>query len=963
MRTILALFLVIISSSNTFSQSPSWIKFHSTIPSRCHHGKQTKDKGFVLTGYTDAYKGLIVKTDIFGDKQWERSYYGGNFRAEFRAIIETQDGGFVAVGTLDTSSTTNTSSLYILKTDRVGNTLWEKKFGALASGSSFWDVIETSDGGIATVGASGFFPNINLDIVLTKLDSLGNTLWTNQIDSGGIEGATSLQETLDGGLIVIGDKAYTGPLLIKTNALGNVIWSTYITSPANYQVGLNSIRQLADSSYIVGGIHKIPVSSIHKKAVYLAKLSKNGQVIWENNIVGNNIDYDVFSMELAKDGGMLVAGSRYTANFDADGFLIKTDSVGNLLWRKIYNISDHSYISQIEELNNGKFALYGSVVHPGYSGNSQVFLANADESGCIFSNQLVGNIYHDRNLDCIPDSSDTPLTEVSVKIQGAGRTVYTRTDTSGNFEAHLDTGLYTLEVLPPNNSPYWITCLPNNTFHLDTLSNSDTTALAYQATIDCPFMSVDISAPFIRRGVAGSRYSVQYCNLGTTEAPNTIIEVELDPYLILTYSSIPITSQQGNFYTFNVGTVNLNDCRSFTLNILADTSAILGQTHCTNVRIFPDTLCISNSWNGPVLEVDVDCQNDTVFFEITNTGTGMLNSQQYAIYQDSTLMFIDSMQLGVNQSIIIPQYASLGYTYTIRVLQTNGFPSILGDSIVTIAVEGCTRLSSGLFSTGFLTQFTLGSTSPFSGSDCQSNIGSYDPNDKSAQPKGYDETYRYISKNTKIDYKVRFQNTGTDTAFNIVILDTLSNHLNVASIHVSSASHPYTWNIENGNILKVSFNNIMLPDSNVNEFLSHGFFKYRISQKANNPIGTILYNSASIYFDNNLPIKTNETWHTIGEDFIHVNLALSVDKVYSSDLKVTAYPNPFQEEVSIQVLGLEKSNFKILLYDNLGHLVKSKNFKNTPITINRKKLNSGIYFYRLETGDELISTGKLIVRD
>lgn len=961
MRTLLAFFLIVISSSNTFSQSPSWIKFHSAIPSRCHDGQQTKDKGFVLTGYTDFYKGLIVKTDMFGEKQWERNYYGGNFRAEFRAIIETQDGGFVAVGTLDTSSTSNTSSLYVLKTDQVGNVLWEKKFGALASGSSFWDVIETSDGGIATVGGS--YLSSNLDIVLTKLDSLGNTLWTNQIDSGGLEGATSLQETLDGGLIVLGDKAGTGPLLIKTNAIGNVIWSTYITSPANYQVGLNSIRQLADSSYIVGGIHKIPVSSIHKKAVYLARLSKSGQVIWENNIIGNNIDYDVFSMELAKDGGILVAGSRYTANFDADGFLIKTDSIGNLLWRKIYNISNHSYISQVEELDNGKFILYGWVVHPGYSGNSQTFVASADQSGCIFSNQLVGNIYHDRNSDCLADSLDTPLTSTSVEIKGGGRTVYTRTDNLGNFDFHLDTGAYTLEVLPPNNSPYWTTCPLISTIHLDTLSNSDTIALAFQATVDCPFMSVDISAPFIRRGVAGSRYHVQYCNYGTVDAQNTIIEVELDPYLILTSSSIPIISQQGNLYSFNVGTVNYNNCGSFTIDFLADTSAILGQTHCTNVHIFPDTFCVNNLWNGPYLEVDVNCQNDTVFFEISNTGTAMLSAQQYAIYQDSTLIFIDSIQLGASQSIIIPQHASLGYTYTIRVLQTNGFPSILGDSIVTIAVEGCTRLSSGLFNTGFLTQFALGSTSPYNGSDCQPNIGSYDPNDKSAQPKGYDETYHYVLNNTKIDYKVRFQNTGTDTAFNIVVLDTISSYFDVSSIVMRTASHPYSWSIEDGNILKVSFNNIMLPDSNVNEFLSHGFFKYRISQRANNPIGSVLFNSASIYFDNNLPIKTNETWHTVGENFIHVDLALSVDKVYNSDIKIKTYPNPFQKELTIEVSGSKSSNFKLFIYDNLGHLVLSKKFKNTPILISRGNLNSGIYFYRLETDNELISTGKLIVRD
>ena len=60
----------------------------------------------------------------------------------------------------------------------------------------------------------------------------------------------------------------------------------------------------------------------------------------------------------------------------------------------------------------------------------------------------------------------------------------------------------------------------------------------------------------------------------------------------------------------------------------------------------------------------------------------------------------------------------------------------------------------------------------------------------------------------------------------------------------------------------------MLPDSNVNEPASHGFIKFRIQQKASNPTGARIENTAAIYFDYNAPVLTNTTWHTIGNDFI-----------------------------------------------------------------------------------------------
>ncbi|MEM9824801.1 MAG: T9SS type A sorting domain-containing protein, partial [Bacteroidota bacterium] len=111
------------------------------------------------------------------------------------------------------------------------------------------------------------------------------------------------------------------------------------------------------------------------------------------------------------------------------------------------------------------------------------------------------------------------------------------------------------------------------------------------------------------------------------------------------------------------------------------------------------------------------------------------------------------------------------------------------------------------------------------------------------------------------------QNTGTDTAFNVVIRDAISEYLNPNSIRPGASSHPYTWGIAEDDVLFFNFENIMLPDSNINEPASHGFVKFKIKQELDNLPGTLIENSAGIYFDFNAPVITNTSVHQIEERF------------------------------------------------------------------------------------------------
>lgn len=89
------------------------------------------------------------------------------------------------------------------------------------------------------------------------------------------------------------------------------------------------------------------------------------------------------------------------------------------------------------------------------------------------------------------------------------------------------------------------------------------------------------------------------------------------------------------------------------------------------------------------------------------------------------------------------------------------------------------------------------------------------------------------------------------------------------------SSHNYRFERSDSNVVRFVFDSIYLVDSVHNEPLSHGFVQFSIQQKLNNPIGTKIYNNASIYFDRNEAIVTNTTFHTIGRDFIQMQLISS----------------------------------------------------------------------------------------
>ncbi|MFK7969937.1 MAG: PKD domain-containing protein [Bacteroidia bacterium] len=146
---------------------------------------------------------------------------------------------------------------------------------------------------------------------------------------------------------------------------------------------------------------------------------------------------------------------------------------------------------------------------------------------------------------------------------------------------------------------------------------------------------------------------------------------------------------------------------------------------------------------------------------------------------------------------------------------------------------------------------------------------SYDPNDKQASPAQRMDEGWLMPNEEMLTYTVRFQNTGSDTAFYVIVEDDIDvNTLDISTLHLVGASHPYKTRILNNQKLEVRFDNINLPALIQDEAGSQGFYTFTINRKAGLPYRTAIRNSAAIFFDFNDPIITNSVLRTVYDDMI-----------------------------------------------------------------------------------------------
>jgi len=336
-------------NENSYSSSTlndEWNKTFGGVHSDVGYSvQQTSDDGYIIAGKTGSFSGgvsdvWLIKTDSNGNEMWNRTF-GGNDWDEGRSVQQTSDDGYVILGRTNSYSPGDSENIWLIKTDRNGNEMWNRTFGGEKIDWGF-SAIQTKDGGYIIVGETLSW-SVSEDLAdawLIKTDSHGNEMWNRTFGGSEGDGGFSVQQTNDdNGYIVVGvtwsfSTGWADVWLIKTDSHGNEMWNRTFAVLEN-DVGW-SVQQTSDRGYIITGFtgesHDIYGD------VLLIKTNEDGEKLWVKTFGGKDGDVGYF-VEQTSDEGYIVTGQTYSfgsGNYDSDLWLIKTDSNGNLLWDKTY---------------------------------------------------------------------------------------------------------------------------------------------------------------------------------------------------------------------------------------------------------------------------------------------------------------------------------------------------------------------------------------------------------------------------------------------------------------------------------------------------------------------------------------------------------------------------------------------------------------------------------------------------
>jgi uncharacterized repeat protein (TIGR01451 family) len=226
-----------------------------------------------------------------------------------------------------------------------------------------------------------------------------------------------------------------------------------------------------------------------------------------------------------------------------------------------------------------------------------------------------------------------------------------------------------------------------------------------------------------------------------------------------------------------------------------------------------------------------------------------------------------------------------------------------------------------------------------------------DPNEMWVSPQGY------ISSGTQLLYTVNFENTGNDTAFNIYVMDTLSDFVDPKSLRIVFASNVMNVtkiydNIEH-NIIRFDFPNINLLDSSHHN-QCNSMFSFTLNTLNGLPDGSVILNEAGIYFDINPVVMTNVVEDIIGSP---ESVPVIGGGNNNSKDKVIIFPNPASDELTLKTTPNAYTSFTII--NTLGQLVMEQEITGTQTVINVKSLPSGVYYISLR-GDNVNSVEKFV---
>ena len=384
---------------------------------------ETSDGGYLVGGKSESNNvnlgnnvtinkgGMLIKYDALGTVEWSKQI-GTSGNNEITSVIETLDGGYVAVGDIYTSVDfgnnikINTKGSYdgiIIKFKNNGDVEWAKGICG-TSNEMINSAIETSDGGLIVAGnySTAYLDlgnNVSLsnngqdDGMIIKLNIDGEVEWAKSVGGNSYDYLESLTLTKDGGFIVggyfdsdninlennltISNNGRTDGIIIKYNNVGEIEWAKSMGGTDSDRI--KSVLATTDGGCLIGGYFwsytidlddNITINKNSNNDAIIIKYNSEGRIEWAKTISGNNNEY-ITSLSATKDGGFIAGGYFNTSsiglenntsicnNGQEDGMIIKYSSKGNAEWAKSIGGDKNDSINSIVETLDGGYLVGG----------------------------------------------------------------------------------------------------------------------------------------------------------------------------------------------------------------------------------------------------------------------------------------------------------------------------------------------------------------------------------------------------------------------------------------------------------------------------------------------------------------------------------------------------------------------------------------------------------------------------
>jgi hypothetical protein len=297
-------------------------------------------------------------------------------------------------------------------------------------------ILQTRDGGYAIAGTQYNSGNQVESLFLVRTDEDGDTLWTRRITESALKySGNALVETYDGGFAIAcvrGDGVNFAPVLLKIDSSGNLVWNKCYTWQA--QEHIKSIVQTPDSGFLLAGYFYDG-----DMLVYFIRTNAEGDTLWSRCYAKNGFNAQVYSVQITYDGGFVAVGSmqeQFTA--DVDAFIFKTDSAGNFLWARGFGDTGYEYAQQVQVCSDSGFVI-AAVTYSFGAGLADYFLVKTNSLGNLLWSKTYGGASDDRSESVVQTSdggflftgesasnSQGNFDICMVRTNGAGDTVWTK---------------------------------------------------------------------------------------------------------------------------------------------------------------------------------------------------------------------------------------------------------------------------------------------------------------------------------------------------------------------------------------------------------------------------------------------------------------------------------------------------------------------------------------------------------